>query len=173
MKQTGAVDRAFDGVVKTTAEQLKKLGFKRKGLIFRLFTDDNCGFVGFQRSTTNTKDRIKFTVNTGVICGELLDVGPSGLLKANIWDAHVHVRIGSLLPEGDDKWWEIVSATDSDNLSQEIPGLILKHAVPYINLYLRTDSIISLWESGRCPGLTDFQRVNHLSRLRARRGAAL
>ena len=171
MKHTNNVDITFDEIVNTAAAQLRELGFKRKRISFQLVSDGNCGIIGFQRSTSNTKDRIRFTVNIDILCGEFLDACPSGLPKASASEAHVHLRIGFLLPEGYDKWWEITNTTSSVCLAQEVTGVIVAYAVPYITAHLSTGSIIALWESGQCPGLTDYQRVNYLAQLKANRGA--
>ena len=74
-----------------------------------------------------------------------------------------------LLPDRFDKWWEITEATDRGSLAQEVSELILKKGVPYIESYLNTNALIALWESGHSPGLTDFQRVRFLSKLKEMR----
>ena len=57
----------------------------------------NRGIVEFQRSVENTKESLFFTVNLGVVCGELLDSRPSVVSKAAMLDAHLRQRIGALL----------------------------------------------------------------------------
>lgn len=164
-----AVDETFNHVIKTIGERLKPLGFARRGSVLRVAGEDTCGIVSFQRSVTNTRDKLLFTVNLGVVSGDLLDTGPSGLEKAEVWDAHVRERIGFLLPEHSDKWWEITAASDPEALAEEMSDLILKYVVPYVQHYLSADSIISLWESGQSPGLTSKQRVELLVALKAKR----
>jgi hypothetical protein len=162
------IEETFVRTITGTGVVLKPLGFSRHGKLFRLIEQDNCGIIEFQRSGKNSRDGLLFTVNLGVVCGELLDsVGE--LRKARVVDAHVRERIGMLLPGRPDKWWEISRATEACVLEREISDLILRKAVPYIQSYLGTDRIISLWESGRSPGLTDGQRVQFLTRLKARR----
>ena len=74
-----------------------------------------------------------------------------------------------LLPEHSDKWREITPSTDPDALIREISDLIVKEAVPYVQRYLSMESIISLWESGQSPGLTNKQRLNNLAALKTKR----
>jgi hypothetical protein len=152
-----------------TGERLRALGFAGRGAVLRIMGQDTCGVVQFQRSVTNTRDKLRLTVNLGVVCGDLLDTGPAGLKKVRVWEAHVQERLGMLLPERFDKRWAITAATDRDALAQEISDLIVRVAVPYILRYLSVDSIISLWKSGRSPGLTDKQRINLLAALKAKR----
>jgi len=162
--------QAYGQVIEATGHLLEPTGFRRQKTVLRIVDRDNCGIVEFQRSTKNSREKLLFTVNLGVICGQLLDSGPDELKKARIEDAHLRQRIGMLLPNRPDKWWEITEATDSKSLAHEVSELILEKAVPYIRYHLSTESLISLWESGQSPGLTDGQRVDLLAQLK--RGAA-
>ena len=156
----------FDVVMTTTGTCLAPLGFIRSGLVFRILENGNCGIIGFQRSVSSSVDSIRFTVNIGVVCGELLDSETPRLQKTMMADAHLSERVGMLLPNHSDKWWEITAQTDSSILSNEISRLILEKGVPYIKRYLATSELIALWESGRSPGLTAFQRDRCLSKLK-------
>jgi hypothetical protein len=159
----------FDQVVKTVAERLRPLGFSRRGTVLRIMGPGTSGLIEFQRSTKSSQDKLLFTVNLGVVCGDLLEASAADLPKSRAADAHVRQRIGMLLPDRPDKWWEIAAHTDADALSREIADLILDKAVPYIRQYLNVDSILELWESGQSPGLTNGQRVNLLAALKAKR----
>lgn len=171
MAQTG-LDEIYKELLKVTGESLKPLGFFRRSNAFRLLSDGNCGLIEFQRSISNSSENLKFTVNLGVVCGELLDRGPfgdrgpAGIQNARIIDAHLRERIGFLLPNRYDKWWEITIKTDTVSLAQEIVGLLVDKGVPYIKNRLETRALIELWESGKAPGLTEVQRISLLSELK-------
>ena len=77
-----AVDETFDHVIKVVAGQLLPRGFVRRGRVLRIMAKDTCGIVEFQRSMKNSRDRLLFTVNVGVVSGCLLETGPSGLKNA-------------------------------------------------------------------------------------------
>lgn len=156
----------FDEVVKEVGLRLKKLGFKQRGSVFRIAAESNCGIIEFQRSVKSSKETLLFTLNMGVVCGNLLDEGPSGIESAQIIDAHVRQRIGMLLTDRPDKWWTITESTNRDTLIQEVSDLTLTKAVPYVESYLNTNAMITLWESGQCPGLTDVQRIRFLAKLK-------
>jgi len=160
---------ALDCVVRATNERLHPLGFLRRGSVLRIMGPRTCGIVEFQRSTKSSQERLLFTVNLGVVCGDLLESGTADLTKAKVIDAHVRLRIGELLPGRPDKWWELTAHTDADALAREIGDLILDKAVPYIRQYLSVDSILALWESGLSPGLTNGRRVALLATLKATR----
>jgi len=94
-----------------------------------------------------------------------LPSGPSGLQKADVTDAHLRLRLGWLLPDPGDKWWELTLETDVGLLAKELAELLVTKAIPYLEGFLSTDVLIELWESGRSPGLTDVQRARFLSGL--------
>jgi Domain of unknown function (DUF4304) len=163
------LDSVFEQMVKTIAERLHPLGFIRRGTVLRIMGKDTCGIVEFQRSMKSSRDRLLFTVNLGVVCGELLESGSPDLYRARIVDAHVWLRIGSLLQSCPDKWWEITTSTDPGALASEVADLTVEKAVPYLQDHLSADSIVGLWESGQSPGLTDRRRITLLAALRAKR----
>ena len=168
--------KAFDQIVKTIGDPLQLLGFTLHGTVLRLLAQGNCGVIEFQRSAKSSGDKLLFTVNVGVVCGDILDSEAplQDLRKGRFIHAHIRQRIGAFLPDRPDKWWQITEAADPDALAREISDLILEKVVPYIQRYLSTDSIISMWESGQSPGLTDGRRADLLGVLTAKRqgGAA-
>ena len=158
----------FAELVKSVGEELKEFGNTKRGQIFRIIANNNCGLIDFQRSVSNTKDTISFTINLGVVCGDLLDRNIAQLKDAKITDAHVRQRIGNLLTGQQDKWWQLNSSVNFEQLSGEIMDLVSNKAVPFISNFLNTNSISALWESGNSPGLTEVQRVRLLSKLKSK-----
>jgi len=166
MKSRKSYEAYFDEVLKASGEILKRHGFVRRGSVFRLLQQGNCGIIEFQRSDKTSNDTLLFTLNVGVVCGELLDSETTDIHKARIIDAQLSQRIGRLLPERSDKWWEIGASTDQSLFTQGMVDLLENCAVPYVLKYLSRDALSSLWESGQSPGLTAVQRSRFLSRLR-------
>ncbi len=162
-----ALEERFDQVVDAVAATLKESGFSRRGRIFRLARDGNCAVVEFQRSLSSTRDLIRFTLNTGVVCGALLDDGPAAAAKARFIDAHLSERLGRLLPTPTDKWWDVSTNSDLKSAIAEIDQLLMLGAVPYLQAHLTNNALITLWESGRSPGLTEGQRQRNLKELKA------
>lgn len=164
----------FSKVVSETAERLRPNGFVRRGMVLRRVEGDTCAVLEFQRSTKSSADRILFTVNLGVVHGDLLPPDSSGLAKSRIIDAHLRLRIGVLLPGSPDKWWEIDASTNAEALANEVADIVKETGVPYILDFLSTDAILELWESGQSPGLTDGERKELLDSLKSKRkgGAA-
>lgn len=159
-------EEIFAELLTATGARLKSLGFVQQGPVFRVVAYGNCGLIEFQRSDRSTDEKLVFTVNLGAVCGALLDAGPYGVQKARIIDAHLRLRIGMLLPDRPDKWWEITASMDRVSLVQEIVDLLVKTGAPYVESQLTTKALMALWESGQSPGLTAFQRTRFLSRLK-------
>lgn len=142
------------------------MGFAKRGNSLKKKLGNNVGIIEFQRSRQNTSERLIFTINLAVIHGDLLDEWRPPLDNAVSMDGQLVERIGWLLPEGQDKWWEITKATDQDALVNEVSDLIRDKGAPYIQRYLDVDELIALWESNKSPGLTAKQRDGYLERIK-------
>ena len=158
-------EESFEELLRASGERLKPLGFVRRGPVFRLLAHGNCGIIEYQRSDQSTGEKLVFTINLGVACGELLDSRRSGLEGARIIDAHLRQRIGMLLPDRTDKWWELTASTDRVSLMLEVVELLVTTGAPYVESHLETNALIALWKSGQSPGLTAFQRDRFLAKL--------
>lgn len=161
-----APNETFNELMEAVRGRLASAGFVRQGKIFRIISRNNCGIIDFQRSSASSKQAILFTINLSVVCGDLMEGGLARNKKPLGIDAHIHERIGWLLPERSDKWWKIDESTDREDLIKEISDIVLEKAVPFIERYLDTNAIIDLWESGQSPGLTEVQRQRFLTKLK-------
>lgn len=162
MKQAGP-SASYESCISATTQRIAPLGYDRKGMIFRKWADGNCGLIQFQKARRNTNERLEFTVNLAVICGQLFEDWKGDITKASAFDAHFQVRLGMLLPERRDKWWLIDGTTDSGALASEISSFVCDLGVPYIARHMRTADLIALWRSGISPGATEVQRLRYLS----------
>src|SRR5450755_529492 len=106
MMARAALDEAFSRIIEITAAKVAQFGFVRRGAILRTLNLGNSGIIEFQKSTKNSRDKLLFTVNLAVVCGELLEPYQPALEKARSADGHLRQRIGMLLPGRQDKWWE-------------------------------------------------------------------
>jgi Domain of unknown function (DUF4304) len=157
----------YELIQKDTAELLRPLGFKRKGPIIFTRTADNFGVLHFQSSSKSSKAEIIFTLNIGVIIGKLVDSRCySQFIKhPSSMYAQIRVRIGFFLPEKQDVWWNVSRVVDAPRWCKDFSQLILEEAVPFVQHNMKIDNVVSAWEQGRSPGLTDGERVVYLARL--------
>ncbi len=158
-------DQTIAKVVDMTMTKLKPLGFTRASNGLRKIDSGNLAIVQFQKSLANTKSNLRFTINLAIVCGALLDPQHPPLKKAGITYAHLRQRIGMLLPDRQDKWWEITGSQADDALAAEISDLIATTAAPYILRYLDSRELVRLWKNRISPGLTGAQRERYLEEL--------
>lgn len=169
----GSLDSEMNEAVAGILSLLTPMGFKKSGNLARLIAGSNAAIVAFQRSKDSTSEAIKFTVNLAIVCGALLDPEGVALAKARDIDGHLRQRIGAFLPGHPDQWWIIDKSTNVQQLIKEVAGLVLEKAAPFLLRYVKSDELVSLWQSGESPGLTEAARARYLDELIAhhRKGA--
>ena len=165
MTSLAILEASFKQAVSETARKVAGLGFRRRGTHMRVVSQGNSALIEFQRSRSNSKDQLRFTVNLAVVCGELLTPDEPPLEKTRSFHGHLRIRIGSFLPIRQDKWWDVTASTDPDALATEVSELIVREGAPYILRFLDTKELIALWRSGKAPGLNEFQHSKYLERL--------
>lgn len=161
-----SLDLILNEVIAQTAARLSADGFKKSGNTFRRVFDSGAALIEFQKSRGNTGDTLSFTINLAVVCGPLLEPDGLTLQKARAINGHLRQRIGVLLPDRQDKWWEIDAATDANALATEVANTIGDIAVPYLLRYVDPHDLMVLWETGQAPGLTEGARVRDLRMLK-------
>jgi hypothetical protein len=96
--------------------------------------------MGFQKSTYSDSQEVRFTVNLSVIRREAweehrlgrqhLGEKPTPTLHYGAWADQV--RIGTLTPEGGDKWWRIVRGVQSVTVLEDALHDLLTYGVPWL-----------------------------------------
>jgi uncharacterized protein DUF4304 len=158
-------DTIFRKMISEVGDRLLPLGFVKSGNLFRLVSSGNAALIAFRRSTSNTEERLAFTIDLAIVCGLLLESGDKGVARARVMDAHLRQRIGTFLPDKRDKWWEINDTTDEHFLVTEISALVCNTAVPYVIRCLETKELLAIWNSGLAPGITEGMRIKYLGKL--------
>ena len=101
------------------------------------------------------------TVNLGIFSSTIATkVGNTR--KPNILDAHWRERVGFLLDEPTDKWWEISSEQEAIEATEELSEILRKSALPKFQTLSSSENLKRLWETGEAPGLTEFERQQFL-----------
>jgi Domain of unknown function (DUF4304) len=153
----------FKNMVRTVATRLSAHGFAQRGVVLHKGVGSNVALIEFQLSDKTSKECVVFTVNLGIVCGELSGAASR---RASVMDAHLRQRLGFLLPQRADKWWEITAQTNVIALADELSKTLEESALPYLDEYLDSRTLIALWESGKSPGLTAVQRARLLDQLK-------
>jgi hypothetical protein len=153
---------AFKLILDTTYRKISGLGFRRRPRGFRKAGDRCAAVIDFQRSVESSQDRIRFTVNIGVVHEELLHSYESSFKNANCISAKFNLRLNSLLPNEMPDWWDVTQFTLPEAMAEEVSEAVLRVGVPYILPYMDREVLKALWETGQSPGLTDGQRQRYL-----------
>ena len=166
---TSLVQQQYKQLVKRSSVVLKSFGFSKRGDTFRLDESGNVIIISFQRSQRSTKDNIIFTLNIGVCSRKLFEYQNEGVdrIPSSETDCHLRLRIGHLLPQPEDKWWEVSFRTDIEALYATLELSIVTIALPYLRLHCSDSALITLWESGIAHGLSEKGRIQNLQELRS------
>jgi hypothetical protein len=152
------------------APELRRQGLKGSGAAYVLPDTAFWAQVGFQKSTSNNSDFVKFTINLKVTGKEwwdeqrrahspLKDTPPLGVDKAS-WDAQrlehsvyparpsANVsgegrieRIGRLIPGIEaDHWWSL-SANNAEGVMAEAVGALLSHGLPWLRREIQVKEV--------------------------------
>lgn len=155
-------------LIEEVGENLKPLGFRRKGPTFRMVRNNMCGVIQFQFSTKCDESQVVFAINVGVVCGDLLERRVK-FTASRAMDAHLRMRLSELGPAGEEEWWRMDRRTMPGNLSNSIHSRIREEAVPFIERYMTPEAMIAFWEAGGNRGLTQRTRDDNLARLKENR----
>jgi hypothetical protein len=140
-----------DGV----APFLKTFGFtRRRNSFFRPFPG---GFdvVGLQKSSWNDRKSAKFTVNLGVCWLEaqaLLGRPVRGIPFSADWaSCTVHRRIGRVMPEQRDFWWNVSGTSDLGAVQLDLLERLDRYAIPWLDSAHDLERSIALCKENRFP----------------------
>lgn len=133
----------FKQAVKVAHQLLKPLGYKKKGNNFyRLDGEIGC-LLNFQRSIYNDSNYIRFTLNIAL---DAPKIRVFQFPKTNAdypceAECVIRLRIGQLLPEKQDYWYEITPYTDEEKLYAELKIHIEQYIIPYFSKQGNADAV--------------------------------
>jgi hypothetical protein len=157
----------FDDVLKRLSDALSASRFRRSRNTFRAQDREAWLVIQVQKSQFSTKESIRFTLNAGICLKTLLRFDARTLGSARRApvepDCHVRVRIGELLPDGEDKWWIIDHESEPDGLRRAVISAATDHALPFLQRFGSESRVRDLWLGGKSPGLTELQRLTYLA----------
>lgn len=135
---------------------LKSAGFRKKGHhFFRTLTDASC-HINFQSSQWNTSDQARFTINLWVYLPAIAVADGDMVIEdaSKRRFGHCEIRLGFLLPESGDRWWEVSSPTEVAQTADEVRSAIEQYAIPYLHKAATLEGVAEL--SGYLPGKSGF-----------------
>jgi len=146
-------------------ERLKPRSFKKKGReLFRVL-GDVVHIVGLQGSQKNVQSCASFTVNIAILLPSLIPADVREFRERSIAHAHWKARLGYLCPERTDRWWSAEDINAARVVGSELASLIEAHALPEFERFQNSRSLLEFWRSGKCMGITEFQRKTFIAEL--------
>lgn len=148
-------------ILKRMHEILKPAGFKKKDNNFFKQENDVYLIIQLQSSIFSSQNDLRLTVNLGIF-STLIKQSFSSFNNPSLINSHWRERIGFLTKENLDKWWTISNFEEAEKAGKEISNLLQEKALSVLYSLNSTANLISLWESGKGAGITDFERKNFL-----------
>jgi len=148
-------------ILQAVTDVLRPMGFHKSGSRFHRGLNDVIHLVTVQSSVSSTAHLLRITVNLGIWLPALADEGD----KPNVWSAHWRERIGFLMPERADRWWEASSESEATAAALEICWAMRTFALTTLDTLSTADALAALWRSGRSPGLTERGAQRYLELL--------
>jgi hypothetical protein len=139
-----AKDKVAAMLKERVAPALRELGFKGSGQNFYLPVPEHYALLGFQRARFGTRHDVLFTINllacshadwTALVAARP-HYGPKPILGAHYEDPVWSMRIGHLMPEPHDHWWQVLDDTDTEALADEVLGVLEEYGVPALRAHL-------------------------------------
>lgn len=143
---------------------LQSLGFKRSRNRFGRPTTEGWQVLDFQASQFGSRNGVHFTINLGTVVAELQFRGDRGRkTPPPESDCHLRERIGVLLADQNDHWWDFDPDTDGDLLADELVEIIECNAVPWLE---ERSSLAQVLDLARArPNLLGWHDLSFLPRL--------
>ena len=130
------IRNAIENVIRgDLAGRLKDAGYRRAArTFFAEFSDHTC-VVNVQADKWNQGSSGRFTINLGVYFPELaqlMETLPLSGVYPKEHECNVQERLGSLMHDGRDVWWEIDAGTDVAKLAGEVGNAWAAFGKPWL-----------------------------------------
>ena len=142
------VEVSFDSIVKLSFHnQLKPLGFRKKGNNFYSQENGIGHIINLQKSSYYSKDHIHFTINTGIFLPEFWNAFYNYFNKPipdfpTEPECILRRRIGQLKGESD-IWYNITLQTNEEDLIKEMHSNLADFILPHFGKILSKDMLVN------------------------------
>ena len=117
---------------------MRSAGLKGSAGHYQLPSPACFALVGFQRSASSTASAVKFTINLKAVSRDVWELARTDMTwlpetpgaNARYPVAEWSVRIGSLMPGGQDHWWWLRPGQPLDALAGDVLGTIRDYGLP-------------------------------------------
>jgi hypothetical protein len=147
------VDNAFKELLsRLQKEVLKSKGFKKSGNNFRIILlDGTSKIISFQRSTFNSSDECRFTINVGLYFQKDIN-NPD--LRFKEFDCQVRTRVSGVSKRYQgDHWWVLTEVTNLEKLYAELLQLMKEDILPWLDQFETRRDVIRVGQTGALRGM--------------------
>jgi hypothetical protein len=128
VKPTDLITRIVQNDLKPV---LQARGFRKKAALFWRDNGEVIDVITVQKSQSNDASGARFTINLGLYWKRLQELSGRVALLPREYDCTVQARIGGLLPERTDLWWEI-NSTETTVVSADVVSKLLRYGLPWL-----------------------------------------
>jgi hypothetical protein len=144
------ISKRTDEVIKLGAvPPLKQLGFKKKSRTFHRTVGETIQAINFQANKYNEGASGSFTVNLGVYMESIAELTDGILSEAPHPSAStIWIRLGHLLPDPGDKWWQIDPEIDSKDVARDLESALMEYGMPWLDRTSSRDGMRDAFSKG-------------------------
>jgi len=155
--------QSFTSAVATVGSALKQHGFLRSGSKFTRTGREVVSLIQFQRSRDSTAACVTFVVNYGVAVLSIAHAEGIDPAKLSWTDCQWQARVQG--KDGREAWWSVRDGDDPNALAGRLTHLVEEEVLPALEQVQHEADLVTLWTSGKSPGLGDARRLLCLARL--------
>jgi hypothetical protein len=154
----------FTNLLSSLRAELRAAGFRSSGHRWTIESPETIGVLDFQRSSSSSRQSVRFTINLGVFSRPVARFlrSDSAHHAPRIEDCHWRQRIGLLLPQHSDHWWTISPECDLTALSEELRHVLREFAIPAVVSRLSAPALLNELQHGEISGVTKVDRMVYL-----------
>ena len=137
--------RLIDTIIASgPAPLLKTSGYRKMARSFYAKAGDLFKVVQFQASMWNTPDSAQFTLNLKIVLPYFHEKWLGKPFPKNPGSAApvATQRIGMLMPENLDRWWEITPKINVERVATQVSTALAKFGLPFLDQHANLDLLI-------------------------------
>jgi hypothetical protein len=145
-REVPTAQETFRELVKSQlAPGLRALGFKGSGRSYELRSPEHWAMLGLQASQWSDSQHLQFTVNLLVVARDVWDeesakrphLGSKPSPNTHPGTFAWWARLGTLMPQGRDTWWEVRAGQSTEALAREVLDAVEASGLPALRARLR------------------------------------
>jgi hypothetical protein len=144
MPMKSETSRLIDQIIKTgPAPLLKEAGYRKLARSFHADAGGLFKVVQFQASMWNTPDSARFTVNLIITlpCFHEKCIGQPFPKNPGSAAPVLSQRIGDLMPERRDFWWEVAPTSDVGHIASHLTQALSEGGLPFLNRHANIQAL--------------------------------